>query len=209
MHRWKQQFGQLEVNEARRLKELERENSELKKMPAESLLKNRVLEAVCEKNSKPGASTGTGADDRGGRGVLRAGRLPNPAVVAIDVVGIVVDRRPRPSSNCRSGCGNCRRPIPATGIGGSRRCCAKRVGAWASVRCSGGGEPTDTSTETPEQSGRDAMLLYEKLEQVTIPMFYRARDRYLDIMRHAIALNGSFFNTQCMVLQYVLKAYFR
>ena len=48
-HRWKRQFGQVEVNEARRLKELERENSELKKMLAESLLKNRVLEFVCEK----------------------------------------------------------------------------------------------------------------------------------------------------------------
>jgi putative transposase len=48
-HRWKRQFGQMEVNEARRLKELERENNELKKMLAESLLKNRVLEAVCEK----------------------------------------------------------------------------------------------------------------------------------------------------------------
>ena len=48
-HRWKKQFGQMEVNEARRLKELERENTELKKMLAESLLKNRVLEAVCEK----------------------------------------------------------------------------------------------------------------------------------------------------------------
>ena len=48
-HRWKRQFGQMEINEARRLKELERENGELKKMLAESLLKNRVLEAVCEK----------------------------------------------------------------------------------------------------------------------------------------------------------------
>ena len=48
-HRWKRQFGHMEINEARRLKELERENSELKKMLAESLLKNRVLEAVCEK----------------------------------------------------------------------------------------------------------------------------------------------------------------
>jgi putative transposase len=47
-HRWKRQFGQLENNEARRLKELERENSELKKMLAESLLKNRVLAVVCE-----------------------------------------------------------------------------------------------------------------------------------------------------------------
>ena len=50
-HRWKQQFGQLEVNEARRLKELERENTELKKLLAESLLKNRVLEAVGEQKS--------------------------------------------------------------------------------------------------------------------------------------------------------------
>ena len=35
-HRWKKQFGQMDINEARRLKELERENSELKKMLAES-----------------------------------------------------------------------------------------------------------------------------------------------------------------------------
>ena len=48
-HRWKRQFGHMEINEARRLKELERENSELKKMLAEEMLKNRVLEAVCEK----------------------------------------------------------------------------------------------------------------------------------------------------------------
>ena len=48
-HRWKKQFGHMEVNEARRLKELERENSELKKMLAEEMLKNRVLSFVCEK----------------------------------------------------------------------------------------------------------------------------------------------------------------
>jgi putative transposase len=48
-HRWKKQFGHMEVNEARRLKELERENSELKKMLAEEMLKNRVLSYVCEK----------------------------------------------------------------------------------------------------------------------------------------------------------------
>ena len=48
-HRWKRQFGQMDVNEARRLKELERENSELKKMLAEEMLKNRVLSYVCEK----------------------------------------------------------------------------------------------------------------------------------------------------------------
>ena len=48
-HRWKRQFGQMDLSEARKLKELERENGELKKMLAEALLKNRVLEAVAEK----------------------------------------------------------------------------------------------------------------------------------------------------------------
>jgi hypothetical protein len=38
--------------------------------------------------------------------------------------------------------------------------------------------------------------------------FGQQRERFVDVMRHAIALNGSFFNTQRMVLQYVLKAYF-
>ena len=48
-YRWKRVFGMMDISEARRLKELEKENSELKKMLAEALLKNRVLEAVCEK----------------------------------------------------------------------------------------------------------------------------------------------------------------
>jgi putative transposase len=48
-HRWKKQFGQMDLNEARRLKDLERENGELKKLLAEALLAKRVLEYVVEK----------------------------------------------------------------------------------------------------------------------------------------------------------------
>ena len=55
---------------------------------------------------------------------------------------------------------------------------------------------------------KDAASLYNKLEQVIIPLFYHDRERFIDVMRHAIALNGSFFNTQRMLQQYVLKAYF-
>ena len=58
-HRWRKHFGLMDVNEARRLKEPERENSELKKMLAESLLKNRALEAVCEKSSERSEAAGT------------------------------------------------------------------------------------------------------------------------------------------------------
>ena len=59
-HRWKRQFRQLDVNEAKRMKELERENAELKKMLADSLLRNRVLEAVNAKNAEPGAQATDG-----------------------------------------------------------------------------------------------------------------------------------------------------
>lgn len=49
--------------------------------------------------------------------------------------------------------------------------------------------------------------LYDKLERVIVPLFYHHRDEFIDVMRHAIALNGSFFNSHRMVEEYVLKAY--
>ena len=77
-HRWKRQFGQMDLSEARKLKELERENGELKKMLAEALLKNRVLEAVAEKNGEPGAPSASGSRRRSTWAVFRAGGVPHP-----------------------------------------------------------------------------------------------------------------------------------
>jgi glycogen phosphorylase len=56
--------------------------------------------------------------------------------------------------------------------------------------------------------GRDALDLYIKLERVILPLFYGLPFAYAEVMRSAIALNGSFFNTQRMVRQYVHNAYF-
>ncbi len=52
----------------------------------------------------------------------------------------------------------------------------------------------------------EADSLYEKLALITT-LFYRDRQTYTDVMRGAIALNGSFFNTQRMLAQYVANAY--
>jgi starch phosphorylase len=52
-----------------------------------------------------------------------------------------------------------------------------------------------------------AAALYEKLEQKVLPCFYKDRERFIGIMRHAIALNGAFFNTQRMMAQYLHNAY--
>ena len=59
------------------------------------------------------------------------------------------------------------------------------------------------------RSGRDAASLYDKLESVILPLFYDNPDSFLEMMRHTIALNGSFFTTERMLQQYVFKAYFR
>jgi len=54
---------------------------------------------------------------------------------------------------------------------------------------------------------QDARELYHKLRTVIAPMFYQDRDRWIDIMRQAIAFNASFFNTHRMVQQYAANAY--
>ena len=45
-YRWKSKFGGMEVSEAKRLRELEAENSRLKKLLAETLLDKTALEDV-------------------------------------------------------------------------------------------------------------------------------------------------------------------
>jgi starch phosphorylase len=64
----------------------------------------------------------------------------------------------------------------------------------------GGNEPADAVAE--------ANSLYDKLESAVLPLYYGQPNAYASVMRYAISLNGSFFNTQRMVRQYLLNAYF-
>lgn len=74
--------------------------------------------------------------------------------------------------------------------------CIEGVTGWAITNGSAQGE-------------HEADILYSKLENTIMPMYYHNRDAYIETMRHAIAINGSFFNTERMVNQYVTKAYFK
>jgi starch phosphorylase len=69
------------------------------------------------------------------------------------------------------------------------------------------GEDCEAGQAGGDRSACDANSLYEKLERVILPLYHRNRDAFVDMMRHCISLNGSFFNTQRMVQQYVVKAY--
>ena len=45
-YRWKKQYGSMQKNEVKRLKELESENARLKKLLAETLLDKSIIEEV-------------------------------------------------------------------------------------------------------------------------------------------------------------------
>jgi len=55
----------------------------------------------------------------------------------------------------------------------------------------------------------DSGYLYQKLEKTILPQFYSDREAWIKIMQRCIAVNGSFFNTNRMVQEYVLNAYFK
>jgi len=79
--------------------------------------------------------------------------------------------------------------------------CIEGVTGWAIG-------PNHRGLVADDDRAQDAAALYDKLEQVIMPLFYGDQQGFLNVMRHAIALNGSFFNTQRMLQQYVVKAYF-
>jgi len=47
-HRWRNQYGGMKADEAKRLKELERENARLKKLVAEAELDKAMLKEIAE-----------------------------------------------------------------------------------------------------------------------------------------------------------------
>jgi starch phosphorylase len=81
--------------------------------------------------------------------------------------------------------------------------CLEGITGWAI-----GENGRASEAEAAAARAQDAAALYDKLEQMIVPLFYCDRHRFVGVMRHAIAINGSFFNTQRMIQQYVVKAYF-
>jgi len=80
--------------------------------------------------------------------------------------------------------------------------CLEGITGWAI------GQPVEAGQETAEElAARHAASLYDQLETTVLPCFYQSRERFVEIMRNAIAHNGSFFSAQRMVWQYLHNAY--
>ncbi|MCK5923828.1 MAG: transposase [Methylococcales bacterium] len=52
-HRWKRQFGMMPLDQAKRLKELEKENARLKRLLAEEILGKELLKEALGKSCEP------------------------------------------------------------------------------------------------------------------------------------------------------------
>jgi starch phosphorylase len=79
--------------------------------------------------------------------------------------------------------------------------CIENITGWAI-----GPEKTEEAESDDEVDRND---LYNKLETWIIPKYYNDRDNWIRTMRSCIAINASFFNTNRMIQQYVLNAYFK
>ncbi|MFH1126548.1 MAG: alpha-glucan family phosphorylase [archaeon] len=75
--------------------------------------------------------------------------------------------------------------------------CIEGVTGWA----------IDSLQDKESDDKEDAISLYDKLEFTIIRTYYTNRENWINVMRHAIAVNASFFNTHRMVQQYVLNSY--
>jgi putative transposase len=81
-HRWRNQFGGMKADDARRLKDLERENRELKQIVADKELENRALREIAKDASEPVEATPCRGDAPGAARPLATAGVP--------------DRRPAP-----------------------------------------------------------------------------------------------------------------
>lgn len=79
--------------------------------------------------------------------------------------------------------------------------CIEGLTGWAVGKSS-------TADDHERSDAEDINSLYTKLRSPIVPMYYGHRDRWIDVMRNCIAINGSFFNSERMLREYIAKAYF-
>lgn len=59
-------------------------------------------------------------------------------------------------------------------------------------------------------NGNDALDLYEKLEKVVLPLYFKEdKSNWIKVMKYAISKNASYFNSHRMMRRYLIEAYMR
>lgn len=158
--------------------------------------------------------------DEGGKRLIRsvvdAGRTLGDQVRVVYLANYGMDLARLLVAGCDLWLNTPRKPMEASGTSGMKAA-ANGVphfsvldGWWLEGHIEG---ITGWSLGTREaQSAPDAEVaseLYEKLAGTIIPRFYAASEAWAEVMRHVIAVNGSYFHTHRMLKNYAATAYLR
>ncbi len=71
------------------------------------------------------------------------------------------------------------------------------------------GPPATEISLDDNHAEADLKDLYNKLENVIIPLYYQNRTDWIRVMKNAIGKNAYYFNTHVMMRRYVTEAYIR
>ncbi len=106
------------------------------------------------------------------------------------------------------------RPLEASGTSGMKAAfngvpSLSVLDGWWIEGCIEGITGWAVGDSSESDNGKDAHSLYDKLEQVVLPLYYDDRDGWLRIMKGAISKNASYFNSHRMMRRYAVESYIR
>ncbi len=104
------------------------------------------------------------------------------------------------------------RPMEASGTSGMKACfngvpSLSVLDGWWLEGCIEGVTGWAIGDSMESANGNDAGALYDKLENIVLPLYYQDRDGWIRIMKGAITKNASFFNSHRMMRRYATEAY--
>lgn len=106
------------------------------------------------------------------------------------------------------------RPLEASGTSGMKAAFngvpnLSVLDGWWIEGCIEGVTGWAIGDDSDEVGDGDAKSLYDKLEQVVLPLYYDNRPGWIAVMKGAICKNASFFNSHRMMRRYATEAYIR
>jgi len=106
------------------------------------------------------------------------------------------------------------RPLEASGTSGMKAAFNgvpqfSVLDGWWVEGCLEGVTGWAVGDDSPSANGHDAVALYDKLEQVILPLWYDDRPGWTAVMKGAISKNAAYFNSHRMMRRYATEAYLR
>jgi putative transposase len=83
-YRWRKEYGGLKTDQARRMKDLEKENLRLRRAISDLTLDKLILQEAARETSEPRTAPALHRISAGGAGCIRATGVPRPRAASID-----------------------------------------------------------------------------------------------------------------------------